>query len=135
MQIYKDLFSKRFRAARERSGLKQGEIAEKLDVKPSTVSRWETGSDLPDDSRLPAICKILGVKESYFGQPTASKPPEMPDWLESARVLQHYLDAEPDTRLLALYILTDDDKYLAQYEAISDFPGRAASLKKILATS
>jgi transcriptional regulator with XRE-family HTH domain len=68
MDIYRNLFGKRLRQARKATTLTQSDLAEKLGVEPSTVSRWETGKDFPGDHRLPAICKSLGVELSYFEQ-------------------------------------------------------------------
>lgn len=134
MQIYKDLFSQRFKEARRRSGLKQWEIAEKVGVEPSTVSRWETGADMPDDTRLPEICNALGIPLSYFSDASTKPTPPQPDpsWQELSRFVQHYLDAEPERRLLALYILTDDESYLTQYESLPSAPRIAGALKKVL---
>lgn len=74
MRIFKSLFGKRLDQALKRAGKNQVWLAEKLDVKPSAVSRWKTGRDFPEDDRLPAICSALGVDASFFTQNSSVGP-------------------------------------------------------------
>lgn len=46
---------------RERKNMTQAELAEKIDVSPKTVSKWETAHGLPDISLLDSIAAALGV--------------------------------------------------------------------------
>lgn len=46
---------------RKAAGLTQRNLAEKLDVKTTTVSTWERGSSLPDAETLFAICYALDI--------------------------------------------------------------------------
>lgn len=48
----------RFKRCREDMGLTQTEAAEKLNVSQSTVSMWETGSNLP---RVEKLREIAGL--------------------------------------------------------------------------
>lgn len=52
----------RIRSFRERRGLEQLELAEKLGYKSqSTISKWESGTNLPTGKKLIALAKVLGV--------------------------------------------------------------------------
>ena len=55
---------KNIKAARLRIGRKQSEIAELLGVEDATISRIETGAQLPSLERLNEISKILQVSLS-----------------------------------------------------------------------
>lgn len=46
---------------REGKGMTQAALAEKIDVSPKTVSKWETARGLPDISLLDAIASALEV--------------------------------------------------------------------------
>ena len=46
--------------ARKKRGLTQIEMAKMMGEKQSTISMWETGSNIPRASKLPQIAKILG---------------------------------------------------------------------------
>lgn len=46
---------------RKRKGLKQAELAEKLDITSNAVSKWERGLCMPDVSKLDSVAEILGV--------------------------------------------------------------------------
>ena len=46
---------------REKRGLTQGELAEKIGVSSKTVSKWETGKGLPDISLLQPLAQTLGI--------------------------------------------------------------------------
>lgn len=47
---------------REKQGLLQKELAEKLNVKRTTITNWENGLTSPRVSLLPKIAKILKCK-------------------------------------------------------------------------
>ena len=49
------------RALRERKALTQKQLAEKLCISDTTISKWETGKGLPDISLLEDLARALGV--------------------------------------------------------------------------
>lgn len=49
------------RQLRRGKGLTQEQLAEALSVSNRSVSRWETGRNLPDFSLLPQLAQLLGV--------------------------------------------------------------------------
>ena len=53
----------RIKELREALGYKQSELAEKLDVNFTTVSKWEKNVAHPDISLLPKLAQILEVTE------------------------------------------------------------------------
>lgn len=59
------------RALRERCGLTQAELAEKLCVSDKTISKWETGKGLPDISLLQPLAAAfrVSVAELLAGSP------------------------------------------------------------------
>lgn len=48
-------------AARVNAGLKQNEAAEKLQITPETLSRWEKGKSFPNVEQINRIEKLYGV--------------------------------------------------------------------------
>jgi transcriptional regulator with XRE-family HTH domain len=70
MEFWKNHFGRRLKAARQKKGLSQAKLGEALGddlkVEPSSVSRWETGHDSPDERRLSKLFEILEVNENYF---------------------------------------------------------------------
>lgn len=48
---------------RKEKGLTQRELAEKLYVTESAVSKWERGISYPDISLVSDLCEILGISE------------------------------------------------------------------------
>ena len=52
---------KRIAALRKEKGLKQEELAERLDISGQAVSKWENDQNCPDISLLPQLANILGV--------------------------------------------------------------------------
>lgn len=69
MQNENAVFARNLRAARERVGMSQQELADKLGVKRQDVGHWESGRHLP---RLPVarrLAQVLGVTlESLFDE-------------------------------------------------------------------
>lgn len=49
------------RLLREKKGLTQSQLAEKLNVSDKTVSKWETAKGLPDITLIEPLAKALGV--------------------------------------------------------------------------
>jgi transcriptional regulator with XRE-family HTH domain len=47
--------------SRQKKGLTQAKLAEKLYITDKAVSRWETGLGMPDVSLLPSLCDILDI--------------------------------------------------------------------------
>ena len=59
---------KRIRNLREDAHMSQAELARELQVSRQAVSRWESGSSVPDANIVSDLCRALGVKyESVFG--------------------------------------------------------------------
>lgn len=63
-------FGEKLKAARIESGLKQSELAKKLNTTGNTISNWENNVSKPDLDTLSYICGILHVTASYFLQAT-----------------------------------------------------------------
>lgn len=61
MATVRDEIAKNLLFYRKRAGLTQKELAEKLGVKNTAVSNWESGNNSVDIETLFTACKILGV--------------------------------------------------------------------------
>ncbi len=59
-------FGARLRDARERCGLTQAEVAERLDVSWQTVSNWETGQRTPGADYLLDLAALYGESLVYL---------------------------------------------------------------------
>ena len=51
----------RLLAYRNRVGLSQEKLAEKIGVTRQTVSKWETNQSTPDFDKIIPLCEILGI--------------------------------------------------------------------------
>lgn len=54
-------FGVRLRAARERAGLTQGDVARAVDVALNTIWKWESGKRPPCSYSVVRLCDLLGV--------------------------------------------------------------------------
>ena len=61
-----NIFSNNLKKFRLKKGFTQEQIAEKLNVNPQTVSRWECGTTFPDVLTLPALAELYGVTVDDF---------------------------------------------------------------------
>ena len=59
--MQKEAFGKLLKILRKKNGLSQKELAERLSVSTSAVSKWENGKNLPDMMMLSRIADILQV--------------------------------------------------------------------------
>jgi transcriptional regulator with XRE-family HTH domain len=57
----KETFGQRFSRLRKNLGLKQDDIAEKVNISAQAVSKWENDLSAPDISTLPMLADILNV--------------------------------------------------------------------------
>ena len=56
----------RIKKIRKDAGLKQAEFAEKIGLKASTVTSYETGLRVPSDAVVVSICREFGVSETWL---------------------------------------------------------------------
>lgn len=63
------LLSERIRAWRESNGLSQSQLARRIGVQPSTVSYWESGTNLPSAKHLEMLAAALGITMRGFYGP------------------------------------------------------------------
>lgn len=54
--------AERITLRRKELNMTQKELAEKLEISDKTVSRWETGKQIPDALAMPEIAKALDIK-------------------------------------------------------------------------
>lgn len=60
------MFKDKLKELREKEGLSQQELADKLFVSRSAVAKWENGNGIPSDVNLDAICKFFNVEEEWL---------------------------------------------------------------------
>lgn len=72
---------KRITEQRKNKGMKQEELAEKLNVSAQAVSKWENDQSCPDISILPKLSEILGISidELLTGEKEAQKVCVLPE--------------------------------------------------------
>lgn len=82
------------RELRKEQGITQEDLAEKLNVSSRTISRWETGTNMPDISLLIEIADFfdVGIPEIVNGERKSEKMNE--EVKEVAEKLSDYADAE-----------------------------------------
>ena len=63
-------FQEVFAQLRQRTGLSQSEVAERLFVTRQAVSRWERGETIPEVETLQALSRLFGVSiNTLLGSP------------------------------------------------------------------
>lgn len=74
------------KSKRQKKNMAQTELAEKLNVTPQAVSRWEMGISYPDIAMVPLISEVLwvsadelpGIVPSYKKPERSRKPGRIP---------------------------------------------------------
>lgn len=81
---------------RKEKGLTQEQLAEHLSVSARTVSRWETGSNMPDISLLLEIAELynVGIPEIIRGE--RKEEPMKEETKEIARTMSQYAESEKE---------------------------------------
>lgn len=71
------IVGQRIRLYREKKGMEQKALAEKIGVIANAVSNWENGRSRPDLALLPKICTVLNVTlDELFGMPSSAAEPK-----------------------------------------------------------
>ena len=60
-RVLADNLGKKIRESRQKAGLTQEKLADKLGVSPQAVSKWENGSNMPDIILLPALADVFDI--------------------------------------------------------------------------
>ena len=81
----KSSFGNTLKALRKQCGLTQSHVAERLNVSPQAVSKWETGSCYPDISLLPLIADMFCVSTDRLLSHT---PPDTDEKYSSGNELE-----------------------------------------------
>ena len=61
-----ETIGKRISSLRKAMGMKQEELAERLDVSGQAVSKWENDQTCPDIGLLPRLATVFGVTTDYL---------------------------------------------------------------------
>jgi len=92
------------RELRKENGITQEILAEKLNISDRTVSRWETGNNLPDINVLIKLSELydISIPEIINGERKSEKMNE--EVKEVAQSLSNYADAEKENILIRMRI-------------------------------
>lgn len=87
---------------RKEKGLTQEQAAEKLNVSGRTISRWETGNNMPDISVLIEIAELyeISIPEIISGERKSEKMNE--EVKETAEVMANYANTEKETMIKSI---------------------------------
>ena len=84
-------FGEKLQSLRQRAGMSQDALAERLQVSRQAVSRWERDETMPETDKVVALADIFGVTTDYLlrlqpeqTEPEEKQPPpqERKDWVE-----------------------------------------------------
>ena len=98
--------AEKIKNARNRAGMSQQELADKLHVSRSAVAKWEADNGLPDIENLKSIAKLFGmtvdqlVDDGEEAEPCTLKEPIPPGCKPDDAVREKWPDAVRIDRLL-----------------------------------
>ena len=83
-------FGEKLQSLRQKAGMSQDVLAERLQVSRQAVSRWERDETMPETDKVVALADIFGVTTDYLLRPqpkqtetAAEEPPrQQKDWVE-----------------------------------------------------
>ena len=106
----------KIKAMRHSASMTQEQLADRLGVSPQAVSKWESGTNMPDIQILPELSVIFGVTiDSLFDMTDESKLERIGNMLEDVRFL-----TEDDFR--------NTEKYLKDCQGDEKLKGEATLL-------
>ncbi len=121
-----DGVSERIAQALLESGMSQREVASKMKVFPTAISRWKTGVTEPTPSNLNALAKILSVDVNWLISGVADSKQDLPNTnLDNIEV--EMLKDELIAQMKKHQIL--GDKYTAVVEELAEVKAELAGQK------
>ena len=72
-------FGERVQVLRQRAGMSQDQLAERLGVSRQAVSRWERDETMPETDKVVALADLFGVTTDYLLRSGAEKAPPAKD--------------------------------------------------------
>lgn len=83
-------FGEKLQGLRQRAGMSQDALAEKLNVSRQAVSRWEREETMPETEKVVALANLFGVSTDYLlrdqpeqqAEPRQTEPPPQRDWVD-----------------------------------------------------
>lgn len=100
-------FGARLRAARDRRGMTQAQLAEAIGAYPSQISNYENGEKVPEGETMVALSDALDVSLDELARGT---PREEPDEVRDVRLRASVreLEASADRKLIDAAVTTID---------------------------
>ena len=88
-------FGEKLQGLRQRAGMSQDALAEKLDVSRQAVSRWERDETMPETEKVIALANLFGVTTDYLLRDQPEEKEEAPtsggerkrDWVDKLSYL------------------------------------------------
>lgn len=113
MDSFKKRFGQKLRARRIEKGFSsQSDLAEKLEVDQSRVSRWENGREFPDGPYRDKLMKVLKDESLFSLEPDAKPAPTVSSLLDAMKLMQAELDEVKSSPLYE--VLKSADERLAR---------------------
>jgi len=106
-------FSERLREALSRAGITQQQLAHRMHVSPSAVSKWLSDSREPGLATLASLSQALGVSVDWLvgmksaERPTAHRPSQ--DLVKAVTRLIRALDAAGAAAAVVAELMPDDE--------------------------
>ncbi len=97
------IIGSRIKRVRDKRGITQKELADKIGVKAAVISNWETGKNRPNVDLLPAICKALSVSADELLDIKVTDNEEISE--ETAEIMEKFKKAEEKKKKLVREIL------------------------------
>lgn len=83
------MFSEKLMKLRRQEGMSQEQLADRMDVTRQSVSKWESGSAMPELGKLTALSELFGVSLDYL----------VKDYIEEREMAKPALDNDTAARL------------------------------------
>lgn len=88
------VFSEKLMELRRREGISQEQLADRLGVTRQSVSKWESGTAMPELAKLIALSDLFGVSVDYLVKDRMEMPEHVGTSADSARLEQRVKDLE-----------------------------------------
>ncbi len=87
-------FGTRLKRLREARGLTQRQLAERIDIEPAQVTRYERGQFLPNAESLVALSKVLQVETDFLLKGEAKSPSSPDQPISDLPLLERFRDLQ-----------------------------------------
>ena len=99
------MIKERLKQLRKENKDTQQQLADKIDLKQSTIAQFEAGTAKPSDRTIADICRVYGANEDWLKDGKEPKYKEISEVEKMKKIIDDVMESKSEFQRNALYVL------------------------------